>query len=151
VSLKDSLPPPSTPRLTVESPSSVSESFQPCDSQLHMDDSNDEHSSYYSDSCAIEREPRRSRAESCAITMPKTMRQPLELIVEMHKQSHASGYTDHLWTRRSSMAGGWNRAMKADVDKLDSCPEYDGDDEGRGRPRQRCISFSVEGSGTRDV
>ncbi|KAF1822703.1 uncharacterized protein K489DRAFT_214884 [Dissoconium aciculare CBS 342.82] len=135
VSLKDPLPLPSTPRLTVESPSSESESVQPGDSQLHMDDSNDEHSSYYSDSCAIEREPRRRQAGPWDVTLPRTIRQPLEMMIEMHKQSHPSGYTDHPRTRRSSMAGGGNRPMKTDLAKLDSCPEYDGDDEGRGRPR----------------
>jgi hypothetical protein len=126
-------PIPGTPRLTIESPSSESDTLDRGSSRVSADHSSDECSSYYSDSCAIEREPRNSENTSSRGTI-----RPCDIANKPQQQSNPSTYRTYLTRRRLSRVDPRetsNLGLGVDI----SCSEYDGDDEGRIRPKERSM------------
>jgi hypothetical protein len=120
-------PVPGTPRLTIESPSSESDTLDRAFSQRSIDNSNDECSSYYSDSCAIEREPRRANVEHSDKIMWRKVTRPFESVNMAKSQPEASAHGSCLAPRRLSRVdarGVCNQRQAMDA----SCCEYDGDD-----------------------
>lgn len=143
-------PMPGTPRLIIESPSSESDSMIRDSLRLPMDDSSDECSSYYSDSCAIEREPRKAEDEQSGLPMWGRVTQTFKIVNKAQQYSNASSYGSHLTLRRLSRVdpgGNFNLRQSTDI----GCSEYDGDDESTSETKGQLVGSVGVRTGTRNV